>query len=216
MSALTKAILNAGGIVAPILWAATIIYCGSHHPEYSHYRQFISELGERGSSTESLMRFGAFVLPGLMVAGFGLLLLTVFTHSKVVIGAAILVVLSGIGRFGDGVFPCDHGCLPVDPSFSQRMHNFSAVLNAFSLVAAGFLFFIAAPKVLPSRWFRWYSLISAVFGLLFLLMLRAAIPSGGGIGLFQRLSMGVLNVWLLVLSVMVWRLRTVPADNQAL
>jgi len=209
MSAVMKAILNAGGLIAPILWAVTIIYCGSYHPEYSHYRQFVSELGERGSSTENLMWSGAFVLPGLMIVGFGLLLLDMFRHSKVAIGAAVLLVLSGIGQIGAGVFPCDPGGMPVDPSFSQMVHYVAAVLTMLCLIAAGFLCFITAPKVLCSRWFRWYALISAVSGLLFLLMLWAAILSGESIGLFQRLSLGVLYLWVLVLSVMVWRLRSI-------
>jgi len=161
------------------------------------------------------MRYGAFVLPGLMVAGFGLILLTVARRSKIAIAAGLLVVLSGIGRIGTGAFSCDPSGMPVEPSFSHKMHMSFAALTVFSLIAAGFFWSIAAPKMLHSRWFGWYSLISAVVGLLFLLKMRAAIASGGSIGLFQRASVGILNVWLLGLSVMIWRLRTIRSSDQA-
>ncbi len=48
---------NLCGILAPLLWASAIIVCGRLRPEYSHYTQYISELGERGSSTEFIMRY---------------------------------------------------------------------------------------------------------------------------------------------------------------
>ena len=43
---------------------------GSLRPEYSHFSQYISELGERGSSTELIMRYAAFVPTGLMHIAF--------------------------------------------------------------------------------------------------------------------------------------------------
>jgi hypothetical protein len=62
---LHAAALNACGIAAPLLWATTVIYAGSRHPEYSHVRQYVSELAARGSSTQHLMQASAFILPGL-------------------------------------------------------------------------------------------------------------------------------------------------------
>jgi hypothetical protein len=47
-------VLNAAGMAAPVLWVAAFIYIGSLRPEYSHYRQYISELAERGTSTQHL------------------------------------------------------------------------------------------------------------------------------------------------------------------
>src|SRR5215211_3356897 len=54
------------GICAPVLWAAAIILCGGLRPGYSHLTQYISELGERGSSTEYLMRYAGFVPTGIL------------------------------------------------------------------------------------------------------------------------------------------------------
>jgi hypothetical membrane protein len=58
------------GVLAPLLWVTGIVLCGTLRPGYSHFAQYISELGERGSSTEFLMRYGAFVPTGLMHLAF--------------------------------------------------------------------------------------------------------------------------------------------------
>jgi len=39
---------------------------GCLRPEYSHFFQYIGELGERGGSKEFMIRYGAFVPTGLM------------------------------------------------------------------------------------------------------------------------------------------------------
>src|SRR2546430_15633492 len=47
-------------------------------PEFSHITHYISELGERGSSTEFLMRYGAFGFTGLLYVCFAAALLATF------------------------------------------------------------------------------------------------------------------------------------------
>ena len=44
-------VLNAAGIVAPVLSVAAVVYIGSLRPEDSHYRQYISELAARGTGS---------------------------------------------------------------------------------------------------------------------------------------------------------------------
>jgi hypothetical membrane protein len=63
---LARDVAIACGLLAPVVWAAVIIYAGTLRPEFSHATQYISELGERSSTTKLLMRYGAFVPTGLM------------------------------------------------------------------------------------------------------------------------------------------------------
>ena len=49
-------VLNAAGIAAPVLWLLSLVYVGSLRPEYSHYRQYISELAARGAPNQHLMQ----------------------------------------------------------------------------------------------------------------------------------------------------------------
>ncbi|MCX6545196.1 MAG: DUF998 domain-containing protein [Acidobacteria bacterium] len=68
-SAATR-ILAAAGIAAGLAWAGAVIYCGAIRQGYDPVNQFVSELAERGSSTETVMRITGFYLPGLLVLAF--------------------------------------------------------------------------------------------------------------------------------------------------
>ena len=114
--------LNAAGIAAPMLWLAAVVYIGSLRPEYSHYRQYISELAARGTPTQHLMQVAGFLLPGLMVVAFGLLV-GLSARTKLAGAGAALLIVSGIARLPAGVFPLDPCCAPIAPSFSHRVHN---------------------------------------------------------------------------------------------
>ena len=201
----TSRILNLCGIVAPVLFAAVIIYCGLLQPGYSHYSQVMSVLAARGSSTEWFARVGGWCVPGLLTAGFGFFLLKNVSRSKVAVSAALLVIVNGLGRFSGGVFNCDPGCQPVDPSVSQRIHNPSTVIAYLALGVACGLWAFSAKKIVVPRWFGWYSLTSAILGLgFFAALVASALMTHGGVGLFQRLSFGILNLWILALAILIW------------
>ena len=71
-------------------------------PEFSHITHYISELGERGSSTEFLMRYGAFGFTGLLYVCFAAALLATFQDGWYSTLAAGLIGLDGLGRIGAG------------------------------------------------------------------------------------------------------------------
>ena len=127
------------GILAPVLWASAIIFGGSLRPEYSHFSQYISELGERGSSTEFIMRYGAFVPTGLMHIAFAAFLSNTFKDSPVAKFAAILIAINGIARIGAGMFPCEVGCAFPRLLLSQKLHSLSAGVGFFALIGASLL-----------------------------------------------------------------------------
>ena len=99
-------LLNVGGFIAPVIWVAAFLYSGSLRPEYSHYRQYVSELAARGTPTQHFMQVTGFVIPGLLIAGFGYLLGTPTRNWLVAIAASFLIV-SGIAKAVAGVFPLD-------------------------------------------------------------------------------------------------------------
>jgi len=73
-SAVTR-ILAAAGIAAGLAWAGAVMYCGAIRQGYDPVNQFVSELAERGSSTEFVMRITGFYVPGLLVLAFAAFLL---------------------------------------------------------------------------------------------------------------------------------------------
>ena len=58
-----------GGVIAPPLFAAVVVYLATRYEGYSHVSQAISELGGEGASDPLLQNVNFFVL-GVLVLGF--------------------------------------------------------------------------------------------------------------------------------------------------
>lgn len=205
--------LNTAGVVGPILWASAVLYCAAIRPGYDPINQFISELAERGSSTEHIMRLFGFYLPGLLVATYGV---SIFGH-RVSSMAAVLVITNGLGKLVAGIFPCDAGCpMMVARSVSQTIHNWVALLAGLTLPVAALLWFFGSKRVGRSDLFAWYSLASGVVSLLFLLLMLMNSPARNSVGLFQRLSAGVANTWVVALALSTWPLieKSAPSSTE--
>jgi len=196
------------GLVAPFLWAAVIVLAGELRPGFDHVSQYISELGERGSSTAMLMRFGGFGGSGVLIVGYA-----VAFHATVarITGRhqltrliAMLVALDGIGRIGAGMFSCEPGCAAPDV-LSQRLHSLSATIAFLALAAAALLGALLFRRNASLRPLSAYSFVSGCAGLTFLALMSASEATRSYTGLYERLASGVLTLWVFVTA---WRLRT--------
>jgi hypothetical membrane protein len=195
-------VLTTGGIVAPLLWVVAVFYSGSVFPGYSHSHQYISELAAHGSPTQRAMQLTGFVVPGLLVAGFGLSIGVPTRVTLVGIGAS-LVTVSGVLRAAAGILPCDAGCGRLSASASQSLHNLAGSAFLLTAIAAAAVWVVISARV-PGR-----SISFSVFSLLTVALAIAAAPllvgagvaDGADVGTFQRLSLGALNLWVLVLAV---------------
>lgn len=186
------------GVAGPILWLALIAAAGAIRPDFSHLTHYISELGERGSSTEALVRIGAFGVTGCLYVCFAL---AVFRGSR---GrplrqiAALLIALDGIGRMGAGVFPCEAGCVP--PASGPNLHMLFATLGFSSGVMAALLWGTLLRRAPGSRRLSSFSIASGLVALVALLLLfgppLTALPAGA----LEHLATVVLSVWLFVLA----------------
>lgn len=198
---------NLCGLLAPVLWASAIIFCGSLRPEYSHFTQYISELGERGSSTEFMMRYAGFVPTGLMHAAFSAFLYVTFKGSRLVAVAAMMLAVNGVARIGAGIFPCEMGCAGPRLLLSQKLHSLSAGVGFLALIAAPILWGILFRRNKSLRDLSLYSMCSGFLGLVFLLLMLWSAELRVGTGLYERLSTGVLSLWVLVFAARLWWLR---------
>jgi hypothetical membrane protein len=192
------------GLLAPVLWALAITLCGSRRPEYSHLTQYISELGERGSSTEFLMRYVGFVPTGLMHMTFAASLYATFRGSRLSSIAAALLALNGLGRIVAGLFPCEAGCAGPRVLLSQKLHSLAAGVGFMALIGASILWGILLRRHKSLRGLSLYSIGTGLFGLVFLLLMSWSAESRAGTGLYERLSSGVLSLWVLVFAIWVW------------
>lgn len=207
MQARVARLLNVGGFIAPVLWVAAFLYSGSLRPEYSHYRQYVSELAARGTPTQHFMQMTGFVIPGLLIAGFGYVLGKPARSWLVAVAASFLIV-SGIAKAAAGVFPLDPCCTSAPQSTTQQaIHNVVGGVYYFTLGMAALMWGVATRHMFGPRfrWFRWYSLTSAVLAIAspsVLLWMSAA--TSADVGLFQRVSFGILNLWIFVFAALTW------------
>lgn len=189
------------GLLAPLLWAAVIFLAGEMRPGFDHFSQYISELGERGSNTQTLMRYGGFVATGLLHLGFAAALSAILSRDagspRLGRLVAALIVLNGLGRIGAGLFACEPGCAAPEV-LSQRLHHLAASLAFFALIAATLLaapLFRRAPALRP---LGAYSLASGLAAIVFLGLMPTGAAPHVYAGLYERLASGVLSLWIFI------------------
>lgn len=196
---------NLCGICAPVLWASIIIFCGSVRPEYSHFTQFISELGERGSSTEFIMRYAGFLPTGFMHVAFSAFLYVTFKGSRLAAVAATLLAINGLARIGAGIFPCEVGC--TGSLISQKLHTLSSDVGFSALIGSAVLWGILFRRYQSLRGLSVYSISSGFFGFVFLVLMSRSAELRMGTGLYQRVSTGVLSLWVFMFAARLWWLK---------
>ena len=193
---------NLCGLAAPLLWASAIVICGELRPGFSHWSQYISELGESGSKTELLMRYAGFVPTGLMHIGFAAFLYAHFKNGRLTAAAASLLALNGLARVTAGMFSCEAGCGGV--GLEQQLHGLAATTGFFAFIGAAVLWGIAFRRQSGLRNLSLYSFLSAILALVFLLLMSWSDPTRAGTGLYERLSSGLLSLWLFVFAARLW------------
>ena len=186
------------GIAAPILWLSLIALAGSVRPDFNHITHYISELGERGSSTEMMMRVAAFGFTGFLYLCFASVLPAVFRDGWPSILAAGLVGLEGLGRMGAGMFACDPGCEGV--SSSQELHRQFATVGFLSGILASIAWGIIFRRRGWPRWLAHSSIVTGVLALVFLLLMSWSRNPVNAPGLFEHLATAVLSLWLLLFA----------------
>jgi hypothetical protein len=119
--------------------------------------------------------------------------------------AAALIIVSGLARAAAGVFVPDPLGYAGPPSFEQTMHNGAGTIYFLTLTLAVLVWAIAS--AIGRRrlsWLTWYSLVTVTTAVTApVALMSAGIASPGDVGLFQRVSLGVLNAWMLVCALLV-------------
>jgi hypothetical membrane protein len=229
------------GIVSPIVWLAVLGAAMLARPGFSPVTDFISELGEAGSTTELFVRYAGFEFTGLLYVVFAIAAAVLLLEDAgaalaspqsrptrdagaapaspqsrpasalLSVIAALLVALDGVGRFGAGVYPCDLGCESV--STNQQLHRLFATIGFCSGVLAALAWGVVARR---HAWLRGFANTSTAAGLLatvlLLLMTWRANPYPLT-GLYEHLATVVISVWTLALAVRLVRRAVDTADT---
>jgi peptidoglycan/LPS O-acetylase OafA/YrhL len=106
----------------------SIIYFGRKFPMYSHVRDTISELGEKGSLLERTVAYKVFLLVGfiLILSAGALYFQDLRTNTQ--LNLCGLLACVGVGYVIAAFFPCDPGS-PLTGSTRQSIHNFGGVIG---------------------------------------------------------------------------------------
>ena len=192
--------LSFTGVLASV-WIVSGIYIASRfYPNYSHSKQFCSELGAFGSPTQKLSpAINNYPLGVLFVLfGFYLINLPLAHLPTTLIGA--MVIIHGICTWVCGYFPMDADPYTATPSKSCKIHTWSGLIMLVS--------FIVAPLVVTfssdySFALRSVSAISVVGCVYFSYKLANALEQKTVPGLYQRLSYGCQIIWLFIYSLFV-------------
>jgi hypothetical membrane protein len=201
-------ILSLGGVAGPVLFTVVVIICGALRPDYSHATQFISELGARGTSRAALMNFAGFVPTGMLLASFGVSLAFLLPRRPVSVLAAACMTFFGVGLTFAGIYSCDPGCPHHNASWEATLHErVSAVTFLFGIGGSALLaYHFRGLTIWNVLWP--YSAITSAVALGFLIASAASVESRSFTGLWQRLFIGTLYLWCMVVSLRVFRCST--------
>lgn len=192
------------GLITPLWLALGVTIAGAMYPGYSHVDQAMSLLGAEGAPTKELSPLINNFPLGVLFLLFGTSVLLRFS-SLWARFSGLLIMLHGLGSFATGYFACDAGCAPTSPSTSQNLHNLAGLIMALSLLLASGIWVWLARRVLASPGFSWFSLVCTLVALGALPLMAAALESGHGFGLYQRINYGASLLWVAALALMLLR-----------
>lgn len=202
------------GALQPIWFLGGSVVFGLARPGYDATHA-ISELGQQGSTNAVAWNILGFGGSGILFALFAAALGEVVGRRwlfRLTVAQAVLIMASG-------AFSCDTGCPPMMSSWQGWSHTIAG-LSYFAVTS---VVPIVAWRTFRSRsaW-RGLATISLVVGVV-VIGLFAAGPFVFGadrVGWYQRLTLGTVGVWAILVSVRLYRLvarrpeRTRPEDTE--
>ena len=184
--------LAAAGILANVFFWCAVVGFAAVRPDYSHLTKAISELGTIGAPRMWAFNVIGYVLPGLLVTGFGWVLGR--RHGST--GLALLLAMAGLGLVVAGIFPGD---LDDFRRPTTQLHLAGSLLGLSWVPAMPWL------AVKTRRSWPALATVSAGAFALFLLVfgLYAVIPRAPG--LVQRTTFGVWLGWYVAVAFLLLR-----------
>lgn len=200
---ITQRLLAICGITGPILYTILVITLGFLEPGYSHITQTMSELGAVGAQYANIMNTAVFPLSGLLIFVFAFRLHRDISNGKYSKIGPTLIAVSGAALVMTGIFRCDPGC--EDITTVGTTHSIFATIAAIPMIFGALA--ISPRLKRDNRWHDYaaYSLITVVVAVAssILFVLDVFEP---WVGVLQRISMGVMLLWIEVMSIKLLRL----------
>lgn len=186
--AMITAVLGAAWLVAMVLIG------GASWDGYDHVAQYISELGANGAPYGWHVSWLGFLPIGLLICAFAYFAWAAAPRSVLSTLGFVGVFLFSIGYVGSAFFPCDFGCRPDTPSFSQVMHELVGLAGYLLAPLTLLLLGIAAWKWPDAAWLSILAFITAAGALVGLGGLMD--PTSPQVGLYQRVLEASMLSWV--------------------
>lgn len=186
------------GVIVPPADAIVNAIVASHQPGYNYFRDYASDLAARGRPDSLVLCYCWAVFP----LTFGPFAFAVYTALRPKPGAravGFLLALFSICMGLCGVFRFD----PTSPehTFSSRAHVVVSALASAALFVCPFLLWLATRHDPEWRFFRGFSLVIQVGGVVGAALLIIAFLNIGDLGGFaERTYWGVNYVWIVGLA----------------
>lgn len=182
------------GVLGAVWLVAMVAIGGAAWDGYDHVAQYISELGANGAPYGWHVSWLGFLPIGVLICAFAFFAWSAAPRSLLSALGFVGVFLFAIGYAGSAFFPCDFGCRPDTPSFSQVMHELVGLagylLAPLTLVLLG----VAAWKWPGATWLAIIAFIAAASSLVGLGGLMD--PESPTLGLYQRVLEASMLSWV--------------------
>ena len=204
------------GILTPIVWFGSVLLAASFQDGYSHYFNYMSELAARGLHHAYVMRLGGFFITSIMLILYSITFPTTIKYKgKAKTIAFFLLLAHAIFLNGAGVFPCDPGCSPENPTCDQNLHDFFGAITIL-ILPIGIMIWGYVFSKSSEEWtnkVKVFSYACGIIGLISYIAMMITDETRAGTGLFQRLSLGSSYFWILVVSILAYRNLDLPINS---
>ena len=196
------------GILSPIVFLISVLLAASFQDGYNHYSDYMSELGATGFPHAYVMKLGGFYITSIMLILFSVTFPTTIKFKGKAKTIAFFTLLThAIFLNGAGVFSCDFGCSPENPTLDQNLHDFFGAITIFilpiSIMIWGYVFSKSSEEW--TNKVKVFSYACGIIGLISYIAMMISDETRAGTGLFQRLSLGSSYFWILVVSILAYR-----------
>jgi len=189
------------GLIASIWIVIGVYLAAKFYPNYSHTKQFCSELGAKGSPTERLSPLINNYPLGFLFCFFGYAVIHIQNDSLFSVITGSMIIIHGIGTWVAGYFPMDANPYTKSPTFNCKVHSWAGFIMLLALLIAPLLMLFSV----ATTHFKVFSIISFFASVYFMYKMVIAFKSQTNAGLYQRLSYGVQLIWLSGLSLLLSR-----------
>jgi len=184
---MASALLCAGWLLAMVLIG------GATFPGYDHASQYISELGATGAPRGFEVSWYGFLPVGVLMIAFAVFAWLSAPRSVLSTLGFFGIVLYAIGYVGSAFFPCDYGCRPEEPSFSQQMHLLVGFVGYMFAPLTMTLLTIAVLKWPKAGWLVALGVVAAIGSFLGLVTMA---PDSPLVGVSQRVLEASVTGWV--------------------